>query len=244
MSSGSSGIRLAESIESAEPLLRALYSVSSGIVESIVSPLFDSYARILHPAYADTHERLRTPVRWATIAGATGRKIHPRVQFPNLVGIGDFENGPNEPDVWDEAPEVGTLPIDIVRALLPVLRSRTATPQVCWYASWDGFSDSRVRDLTTSRVEIPGRSMVLLVGALDAADISFKHHDYQSANLWWPADLAWCVCTDIDHVSTYVGGTRKCIDELLALPGLETLRAQRNDSFFYAGDTLNPAPTH
>src|SRR5690349_23203664 len=41
------------------------------------------------------------------------------------------------------------------------------------------------------------------------------------ANLWWPDDRAWCVVTDIDLTSTYVGGSAGCIGELLAHTGLE-----------------------
>ena len=38
---------------------------------------------------------------------------------------------------------------------------------------------------------------------------------WQSANLWWPEDRAWCVTTDIDFAWTYVGGDRSLIEELI-----------------------------
>ena len=50
--------------------------------------------------------------------------------------------------------------------------------------------------------------------------IPFAH---QSANLWWPADRAWCVATEIDFAWTYVGGTRAVVDALLADPRLDAV---------------------
>ncbi len=44
------------------------------------------------------------------------------------------------------------------------------------------------------------------------ADVSFVH---RSATLWWPADRAWFIATEVDFAWTYVGGTRALIDALL-----------------------------
>ena len=38
---------------------------------------------------------------------------------------------------------------------------------------------------------------------------------HQSANLWWPEDRAWCVGTEIDLMTTYVGGTREAVTAIL-----------------------------
>jgi hypothetical protein len=62
----------------------------------------------------------------------------------------------------------------------------------------------------------------------------------QSANLWWPADQAWCVVTDIDLMSSYVGGSAACIAELMATPGLEVVPAAPGDRV--AIDAVNPLP--
>ena len=64
----------------------------------------------------------------------------------------------------------------------------------------------------------------------------------QSPNLWWPADQAWCVVTDIDLMSSYVGGSRACIGEVLACPGLEAVAASPGDPTSHAADTINPLP--
>ncbi len=65
---------------------------------------------------------------------------------------------------------------------------------------------------------------------------------WQSANLWWPDDRAWFVATEIDLMSTYVGGSRECIDALLAAPKLEVLEAQIGDGIGYESDRINPPP--
>jgi hypothetical protein len=64
--------------------------------------------------------------------------------------------------------------------------------------------------------------MVLLRGTVADSVRNLAPEPYeQGANLWWPADRAWCVVTDIDLVSTYVGGSSACIGELLTTPGID-----------------------
>jgi hypothetical protein len=65
---------------------------------------------------------------------------------------------------------------------------------------------------------------------------------YQSANLWWPEDRAWCVATEIDFNTTYVGGTQRLVDALLACEALEVDQVEPTDGVAYDGDTLNPTP--
>jgi len=64
----------------------------------------------------------------------------------------------------------------------------------------------------------------------------------QSSHLWWPADRAWCVATDIDQMSTYVAGTAECVADLLAADGVEAVPAAADDGIFWAADTVNPLP--
>jgi hypothetical protein len=64
----------------------------------------------------------------------------------------------------------------------------------------------------------------------------------QSANLWWPADRAWLVCTDIDLVSTYVAGSAACIAELLSHPDLEAAPAEAKQKVTWDADQVNPPP--
>jgi len=51
----------------------------------------------------------------------------------------------------------------------------------------------------------------------------------RAPDLWWPEDRAWFVCTPRYLDSTFVGGSRRLIDRLLAVPGLEVVEAQGTD---------------
>lgn len=90
-----------------------------------------------------------------------------------------------------------------------------------WEAGWE-LSFGR-EALAFPRVQFPAREYVLLEGPLDAvAEIGERthfqgrsHFESHSPNLWWPDDQAWCVATEIDHQSTYVGGPEGLISELL-----------------------------
>jgi hypothetical protein len=86
------------------------------------------------------------------------------------------------------------------------------------------------------------RDVVLVRGPIDAAarNLAPEPHE-QSANLWWPADRSWCVVTDIDLMSSYVGGSAACIAELLARPGLEVAPATPDDPV--AVDQVNASPS-
>jgi hypothetical protein len=253
-------------------------------VKGVVPSGFDAYARILHPAFptneataADDAER----VTWAEVAAATGRQVHPRVQFDALVGTERGDSRPYEPDV-------GELPPSLLSALCDVLGDHTATPDRCWFCLWDGWgwvggSPSAVvlvaRDtdgpaepaegmievppafspeiLDGPRVSLPARDYILLAGPLAAAgelgwrvgellsaaypDGGFDRDEFepQSPNLFWPDDRAWCVATDIDLDSTYVGGSRQLTEDLLSDPRFEAWPAEPGDPVHGGSDDVN-----
>lgn len=59
------------------------------------------------------------------------------------------------------------------------------------------------------------------------------------ANLFWPGDRAWCVATEIDLDSTYVGGSVELIADLLADPRLEAFPAEVTDDVTAGSDEIN-----
>jgi hypothetical protein len=81
------------------------------------------------------------------------------------------------------------------------------------------------------RVQLPHRSYLLYQGPAEAAltlpglDGTFG----QGPNLWWPADRAWCVASEIDLPWTYIGGPRGLIDAILADDRIEALAAAPDD---------------
>jgi hypothetical protein len=100
-----------------------------------------------------------------------------------------------------------------------------------WEAGWE-LSFGR-EALAFPRVQFPAREYVLLEGPLDAvAEIGERthfqgrsHFESHSPNLWWPDDRAWCVATEIDHQSTYVGGPEGLVSELLIDARFEALES-------------------
>jgi hypothetical protein len=87
----------------------------------------------------------------------------------------------------------------------------------------------------------PGREYHLIGGSLE--DIARFHFDgwWQSPNIWWPEDRAWCVASEVDGYDTFVGGSRACIQAVLDSEGLEALPIAP-DAEFGPVDPMNPAP--
>lgn len=172
--------------------------------------------------------------------------------------------------VWESTPEEGSLDREIVERLLLVLREHTTTPERCWFAFWDGwgipvpltarkgffssvFGGPETQDRVSRsehdrwqapKFSIPDRELLLFAGSLDDALESFydayEPAHFQSAYYWWPDDRAWCVATEIDFMSTYIGASDSCAEAILQTRGIEALPASVDDRITGAGDMLNP----
>jgi hypothetical protein len=214
-----------------------------GTVSALVPAGFQAYARVFHPAvrYEGDDD---VEVSWADVAAHNGTVAHPRMQWIAVTGGWDYLTSDSQPPVWDAAPSDGHLPAPVAERLAAVLGRHTATPDECFFGYWTGFGhdDAAVRDLPQLLLR-GGHDVVLLRGAVaDAArNLAPEPHE-QSASLWWPADRAWCVVTDLDLMSTYVGGSATCLAELLTTPGLEVLPAAPDDPVAWADDPVNPTP--
>jgi hypothetical protein len=178
-------------------------------------------------------------MEWASITGA----------FRYLTN--DWQSG-----IWDQRPAIGTLPQHTVQDLAGTLSNHTQTPDRCWFAIWEGYAGlPYLGSLRPQRLEIPGRNMILLSGTLPAMlEQSFDEgwyriapelrqpHDYRSPSVWWPEDHAWCVGTDVDLNSSYIGASTDCIDALLADERLEILPVTADQKITIDADTINPEP--
>jgi hypothetical protein len=49
--------------------------------------------------------------------------------------------------------------------------------------------------------------------------------------------------TEVNAMTTYVGGTRECIAELTAHPDLEAMVIEPSDGVTWESDRINPPPT-
>jgi hypothetical protein len=197
-----------------------------GTVSALVPAVFEAYARVLHPAvrYAGDDD---VEVPWSEVAAHNGTVAHRLMQWVALT------RGPvdSQPPVWDDGPSEGHLPVAVAGRLIEVLARSTATPADCLFGRWDGFGYDLPSPEVPPRLLLRGeRDVVLVRGPIAAAarNLAPEPHE-QSANLWWPADRSWCVVTDIDLMSSYVGGSAACVAELLRTPGLEAYPAAAED---------------
>jgi hypothetical protein len=212
-----------------------------GTVGALVPAVFEAYARVFHPAvrYAGDDD---VEASWSEVAAHNGTVAHPLMQWPAITGSWAYVSADSQPPVWDDAPSEGHLPVLAAGRLATVLTRHTGTPEDCRLGRWVGFGfDAAALEPLPRLLLRGGHDVVVVRGTVDDAvrNLAPEPHE-QSANLWWPADRAWCVVTDIDLMTTYLGGSAACVAELLTTPGLEVAPAHPDDPV--AVDTVNPAP--
>jgi hypothetical protein len=237
-------------------ITEALRPFTEHAVGSLVPPVFEAYARVFHPAVRypddwfpetesaepDSSESLSPDedVTWAEVAAFNGRTAHPAMEWASITGSWEFRGNDDQPGMWNDAPAEGHLPVSVATRLAAVLARHTATPTDCWFGVWEGFGFFPAGGLTLA---LPGREHWLLRGPVDLAAANMAEEpSEQSANLWWPDDRAWFVATDIDLMTTYVGGSAACIADLLAADGLEAAPVPADQRVTWDADTVNPLP--
>jgi hypothetical protein len=229
-------------------------------VSAVVPDGFPAYVRILHPARGPKGR----PVRWAEVAAWSGRSMHRLAQFHAISRPSPA--APTDPAPWDgEDPPEGNLPAELLRILCAALAQHTSTPASCWLCLWDGYGWLHgspsvaimgrrgsipvppvfpAEVLDGPRVRLPGRDYLLFAGPLAAAPQLGWTDPYgfffpQSPNLFWPADHAWCVASEIDLFCTLVGGSDDLAEALIADPRLDTWPVQPHDPIAFDSDQIN-----
>lgn len=223
------------------------------IVSDLVPAVFEAYARILHRARRPQDRRYPTG-RWDERAEQLGRTLGPETSWYELTGT-KFVDGPAR-DAWvpnegstseEEARGIAsrlaghtTTPLECwfamwagwgelsggsaslhrvdgpVSALKMRLRTRRESRRARRKAA--GFR--------TFPLLGGGRSYLLFNGAVEDAARLDLGYGFRSPALWWPEDRAWFVHTEIDALSTYLGGTRALIDHLLGDQILESFEVE------------------
>ena len=108
-------------------------------VGAVIPTGFEAYARIFHPAWQGSGDPSGTPleVRWSEVAAATGRIVHPEMQFHAIA-----RHSPSAGDAVAtpiQEPRLGVLSERQVDRLVGLLSGHTATPDACWMCLWDGY---------------------------------------------------------------------------------------------------------
>ncbi len=210
-----------------------------GFTESVLSIVpagYEAYARIFHPAALNG-----VPVRWRDVAKATNRVDHPAMQWPSIMGV--VSDRFSMPGVWDQHPPMGSLPRSELAPLVDILRKWTSTPEQCFFGVWEGYGALSPSVRSAPTFDLPNRRYHLMEGPVEGLLDDVEDPPWhRSANLCWPADRAWLVASEIDFVSTYVGGSRTCIYDLVQSDQMETAEVRPSDGVRWADDLLNPAP--
>jgi hypothetical protein len=184
-----------------------------GTVSAMVPAGFPAYARVLPPTYEDGDPERRH--RWPEIAARTGVRLAAETRFDDLVAGSDRWGRPSD----------GGLDARETAALAGVLAGFTGTPDRAYFCLWEGFGLPETEALATRpmRVRTPHRAYHLLTGPVAAAAALPAAVPWRCASLWWPADRAWLVATELDGYLTYLGGARAAIDAVLAEPALDAV---------------------
>jgi hypothetical protein len=223
-----SGVTLCIDVGPAEWLYSALRPWSRGIehVATLVPTDYPSHGRILHRAASETERA----VRWADIAAVTGQSITARTRYIDLVGWHADDQHQSPPAPWRE-PETGTLLPDECAAVASVLAKHTNTPDDCWFCVWEGYGWDELNRLgkRAPRVALEHRNCLLFRGPVVAATAFRSGPAFQSPMLWWPADRAWCVRSELDIYSTYVASTSVALGALRDQSALEVVECSAED---------------
>jgi hypothetical protein len=181
----------------------------------MVPPHFPAYARVLPPSYESGDPERRH--RWPEIAAHTGVPLTAETRFDDLVAGSDGWGRPSD----------GGLDARETAALARVLAGFTSTPDEAYFCLWEGFGLPETDALATRpmRVRTPHRAYHLLTGPVAAAATLPAPVPWRCASLWWPADHAWLVGTELDGYLTYVGGSHAAIDAVLTDPELDAVPA-------------------
>ncbi|MGY1602873.1 hypothetical protein [Geodermatophilus sp. SYSU D00815] len=217
-------------------LAAALAPADPPTVGSLVPPVFAAYARVLHPAirYEGVDD---VEVPWAAVAELNDRTAHRLMQWAAITGAWDFVADDDQPELWNDSPAEGHLPVPVAARLAAVLAAHTTTPGDCFFGVWtDAPADAATLVLGT-------RVHRLVRGPVELAAANFAPEPAeQSPNLWFPADRSWCVVTDIDLMSSYVGGSAAAVGAVLAADGVDAWPAEPGDPVSPGSDPVNPPP--
>jgi hypothetical protein len=216
------------------------------IVASVVPPVFVATARIFHPIGSEDDGNTR---RWSAVAASAGRDLQPELRFDDLAL-------PKETTYTVACGSLPHRELSLVAEVL-ARHTASFDVWACIWEGYGGFSDPSARmlfergrdrwrqrllslrrrataampvprDDDASRVVVAGWTYQLMHGPLRELPDLFDELGHQSPHIWWPDDRVWFVTTDVDALSTYVGGTEAAVTALCDEPNLEVVAVAAN----------------
>jgi hypothetical protein len=170
-----------------------------GAVTLAVPSGYESYVRICHPAW----DQDETPVSWSVVAKATGRQVHPLMQWHALVGSPDPFNFTGS--LWPgRPPERGNLAPSALAALCQVLRSHTADATHCFFGLWNGWGWVESGSVRVNRRRA-GVRYISTAKPTDPAPPAFSAEELNRPRLKLPEDRDYLVLTGPLSAAAQIG---------------------------------------
>lgn len=217
-------------------------------VASFVPDRYEGFARILHPLCWGTGGG----GRWSELATPRGVAIGPDTSFTEASGIRERDDEDLWHRYHPSDGSLPAAPMAALGAALQPHTGTPDDCVFCfWVGSGVWGSDNGEvyyghlsdeeneainapvrarweRELAAQahvpQVHLPAREHFLFTGPLGRTARPFMFGMWeQSPSMWWPADRAWFVATEIDGFSSYVGGSAAAIDAVLESPDLEAI---------------------
>jgi hypothetical protein len=182
-------------------------------INSLVPCDFDSYIRIFHPAQLNDAGKVRS-VSWQEVAQWSGKTFRPSSQFHAVAGP-----ALGTPSFPFAEPVQGLLDDEVCEALVRNLVTPEDTPQHCFFALWEGYSE--IRNEAPSRVGVMFMGSKYMVGS---APIDRACKFPVSPSYWWPSDRHWVVVTNIDLDSTIIACDPVVASRILSDGSLEAVK--------------------
>jgi hypothetical protein len=202
-------------------------------VWDVVPAEYEAYFRILHPVKVPIEQdQFRT---WKAIADRSGVLLAGTLPFRRITVPPGSPVPPGPTGAWgqDDGPWDGSLPHELAERLADTLNAADD----CWMAVWEGRVTKPIPEQLS--VRLFGNPHVVYRGNVGE---SILDGDFEGGlpNLWFPADLSWCVGTLIDAHDTYVGASAQIHERLLESGELEVLSVSPQDVVVERADWLKP----
>jgi hypothetical protein len=221
-------------------------------VRDLVPPVFDAYARIMHHLWlpGDVRDPSGT---WVDRAKQVGHVLGPQTGRKDLAVEGDaswlvHEGSISESELaaiirvldpgrakpatwlalWSGFGFLGPgssflLAGGSIRQRLAAARIRRRERIAQWRARM------AARKVPTFSLLHGNRSYFLIRGHPEDSIRLHREFHFHPPTLWWPEDRSWFVHTEIDAVSTYLGGSRALVDRLVGEHVLESFEVGIED---------------
>jgi hypothetical protein len=226
-------LRVTEYVNDRSPLAWWADGVSSsGLVRGWLPDRFEVYVRLFHPARFEGTDRW---VRWAELATRSRKTLSATTSIRDLTDPFD-PNGSGHARLT--LPMSGQLVRPYADRLMDIVSAATDSSDF-WLLVWSDFLAQTGQLDSLGAVEInntwvgSGRDYVLGKGLMHGGRGSSEEGlmFQQPPTFVWPSDRAWFMATDIDSVSTYVGGSAELAAQLRDDELLEAMPVSLDDPY-------------